>query len=236
MSLVAAFIFSAGMMAQENTEVSIQVKKDGKVIKDTTYQFDDAKEAKHIMKMVEVMSGGDEHLEGMHYNYTTAHAGGKHANTMVFISKDGKKTEIKEMHGDSLVWISEGDDKHVIHKHGERVVVMKKGDGETFDILMDEDGKEGKLKRVKVVVSGDEKGNWTAVSTDEEHLDKNENVYFISEEDDIKVEIREIIEESGDGEEVKVIVIRKEKDEDCEHKEDHDTDVDVKVMKKKVKK
>jgi len=201
MSLVAAFIFSAGLIAQEKTEVSIQVKKDGKVVKDTTYQFDDAAEAKHVMKMVEVMSGVDADMEDMHYNYTTAHSGGKHANTMVFISKDGEKTEIKEMHADSLVWVSEGDGPHMEHMHGENVIVMKKGDDETIDIWVDKDG----------------------------------------EDDDVKVEIREIIEKSEDGENVKVIVITKEIHEDTDHDadhdedEDHDEDVDVKVVKKKIK-
>lgn len=238
MSLMAAFVFSAGLMAQEKTEISIQVKKDGKVVKDTTYEYDDAQDAKHVLKMVEILSG-EKHMEGMHYNYTTAHAGEGHSKAMVFISEDGKKTKIKELNGDSLVWVSEGEGEHVIHKHGEKVMVMKKGDGETFNIWVDEDGeKDVKKKRVKVVVSGDEKGNWTAVSSDEKHLDENENVFIISEEDDIKVEIREILEETGDGEEVKVIVIKKEIDEDKEHDEDHDVDVDVekKVIKKKVKK
>jgi len=237
MSLVAAFIFSAGLMAQEKTEVSIQVKKDGKVVKDTTYQFEDADEAKHVVKMVEVMSGMDADMENVHYNYTMSHSGGEHSNAMVFISEDGKKTEIKEMHGDSLVWISEGDDPHMEHMHGENVIVMKKGDGETIDIWVDKEGEEGEKKRVKVVVSGDENGNWTAVSSDEAHLDKNENVFYVSEDDDVKVEVREIIEKTEDGENVKVIVIKKEihEDVDQDEDEDHDEDVDVEVVKKEKK-
>jgi hypothetical protein len=134
MSLVAAFIFSASLVAQEKTEVSIQVKKDGKVVKDTTYQFEDADEAKHVVKMVEVMSGMDADMEKAHYNYTMSHSGGKHANTMVFISEDGDLTEIKEMHGDSLVWISEGDEAHMKHMHGENVIVIKKEIQEDVDV------------------------------------------------------------------------------------------------------
>ena len=199
MSLMAAFILSAGLMAQEKTEVSIQVKKDGKVVKDTTYTYDDAAEAKHVWKMVEVMSGMDVEMDKGHYNYTMAHSDGKHANTMVFISEDGDKTKIMEMHGDSLTWVSEGEEQ------------------------------EGK-KHVKVIVSGDEKGKWHAVSTDELDMDEDEKVYFISDDDDVKVEIREVLEETGDGETVKVIVVKKEM-----HEEDHDEDVDVKVIKKKNK-
>jgi len=220
MSLAAAFILSAGLLAQEKTELSIQVKKDGKVVKDTTYQFDEAADAKHVVKMVEMMSGMDADMEKVHYNYTMAHKDDKHANTMVFISKDGEKTEIREMHSDSLVWVTEGED------------------GETFDIWVEKDGEDtGKGKRVKVVVSGDEKGNWTAVSSDEVDLDENESVYIVSEEDNLKVEVREIIEKTEDGENVKVIVIKKEIDEEVDHDKDHDhdEDVDVKVVKKKIK-
>lgn len=256
MSLLAAFIFSAGLLAQEKTELSIQVKKDGKVVKDTTYQFDDAADAKHVVKMVELMSGMDADMEKGQYNYTMAHKDGKQANTMVFISRDGEKTEIKEMLGDSLVWVSEGEDgehvkvmkykmnegedPHMEHMHGENVVVMKKGDGETFDIWVEKDGEEAiKGKRVKVVVSGDEKGNWTVVSSDEADLDENENVFVVSGDDDVHVEVREIIEKTGDGENVKVIVIKKEIDEDSDHDAEHDKDldedVDVKVVKKKIK-
>ena len=134
MSLVAAFIFSAGLMAQEKTEVTIQVKRDGKVVKDTTYQFDDADEADHVVKMIEVMSGMDADMEKIHYNYTMSHSGGKHANTMVFISKDGEKTEIMEIHGDSLVWITEGEGD------GEHVKVLKiveeEGEGENVKVIM----------------------------------------------------------------------------------------------------
>ena len=241
MSLAAAFLFSAGLFAQEKTEVTVQVKKDGKVVKDTTYQFEDAKEAKHALKMVEIMSGSEKHKEGVHYNYSTAHTGEGHSKAMVFISEDGKKTEIKELHGDSLVWVSEEDGEHVIHKKEGNVMILKKGDGESFDIWVDEDGEtKMKQKKIKVVVSGDEEGNWTAVSADGKDLDEDENVFIIKEEDGVKMQIREIIEEDEDGEEVKVIVIKKElhedHDHDVDHDHDHDEDVDVKVVKKKVKK
>ena len=156
MSLVAAFIFSTGLLAQEKTEVSILVKKDGKVVKDTTYLFDDASEAKHAMKMMEIMSGDEPHMEHVKYNYTTAHSGSGHSKAMVFISEDGETTEITEFHGDSLVWVSEEDGAHA---HGKKVIVMKSKDGSTFDILLDEDSEGGdvvKKKEVRVGVSSDE--------------------------------------------------------------------------------
>jgi len=121
-SLSLAFVFGMSLMAQEKTEVTVRVKQDGKVLKDTTYQFEDEAEAKHAIQRME------------HYNYTMAHSGEGHSNAMVFISEDGKYTEVKHLEGDSLVWISEDD-----HPHGENIVIIKSGDGETFDILIDED-------------------------------------------------------------------------------------------------
>lgn len=205
-SLSIAFVFGMSLMAQEKTEVTVQVKKEGKVVKDTTYQFEDEAEAKHAIQMME------------HFNHTMAHSGEGHSKAMVFISEDGKHTEIKHVDGDSLVWMSEED-----HPHGEHVVIVKSGDGETFDILIDEDedGKKVVKKEVTVIVSGDE--------LHEAH----EDVYVIKGEgDDVHVEIEEIMKEH-DGDKVKVIVIKKEGDHD--HDEDQDEDQEV-VVKKKEKK
>lgn len=133
---IFAFIFSAGMSAQETT-VSVKVEKDGKLVKDTTYSFKDADQAQHALMMMDMMGSDDE------------------------------------MSGDSLVWISEGEHQHdgdvkvIKYKidsddtEGTRVVVVKSGDGETFDILIDEDvndedGNIVKTKEVKVIVSTDE--------------------------------------------------------------------------------
>ena len=231
LSLVAALLFSTSLMAQETTEVTIKVTKDGKVVKDTTYVYDDDTKAKHAVKMMEVMSGDEKNM--MKYNYTVTSEGDKGVNKMIFISEDGEKTEIKEIHGDSMVWISE-EDADGKDPHGEHVIVMNKGDGETFDIFIDkgefEEGKEGEKKRVKVVVSGDEKGNWHVTEKELEHMD--EDVYIIKEGDDVKVELKEILEDH-DGENVKVIVVKTDIDEDHEiheiHEihEDHDHDADV---------
>ena len=230
--------------------MSIKVTKDGKMVKDTTYQFDDAAEAKNAMKMMELMSGEELHKEHVHYNYTTAHTGSGHSKTMVFISEDGETTEITEFSGDSLVWVSEEDGAHA---HGKKVIVMKSEDGNTFDILIDEDMEGGdvvKKKKVKVVVSSDEDGNWTVVEGDEKMMDKDENVFIMKGDDEVKVKVMKLIEEEGDGENVKVIVIKEgedvhmdlhevhEHDADHDHDQDtdHDEEVEVKVVKKKEKK
>ena len=220
-TLAAAFIFSTSLFAQEKTEITIQVKKDGKVVKDTTYQFDDAAEAKHAVKMMEILSGDEEHM--MHFDHSRASNSDSHSKTMVFISEDGKKTEIKEFHGDSLVWISEeeidGDHVKVIkkkkvtgdHPHGEHVIVMKSGDGETIDVMVSEDieMEKGKTKQVKVIVSRDEDGTWHVDSKELKEVD--EEVYVISG-DDAEEELKEILKDH-DEENVKVIVVKKKSKE-----------------------
>jgi hypothetical protein len=230
LSIAASLILSTGLLAQDQIEMSIKVKKDGKLVKDTTYLFDDADEAKHAMKMMEIVSGDEPHKEHVTYNYTTTHAGSNHSKAMVFISEDGETTEMTEFSGDSLVWVSE-EEHDGKHPHGKHVIVMKSDDGTTFDILVDEDYEGGdvvKKKEIRVVVSGDEDGSWTVVEGD----------------DEVKVKVMKLIEEEGDGENVKVIVITEggdlHEDHDCDHDHDkdcdHDEEVEVKVVKKKKKK
>ena len=66
LSLAASVILSGGLLAQEKIDVSIKVTKNGELVQDTTYQFDDASEAKHAIKIIEVLSGESEHLHGKH--------------------------------------------------------------------------------------------------------------------------------------------------------------------------
>jgi hypothetical protein len=86
---------------------------------------------------------------------------------------------------------------------------MKKGDGETFDIFIDEDC-EGdhkvSKKRVKVMVSDGEHGEWHISGDDVEEVE--EDVYVITG-DDVKGELEKIIEEHEGDEDVKVIVVKK---------------------------
>ncbi len=151
LSIAAALFLSSGLLAQEKTEVTVKLKKDGKVVIDTTYLFDDMDEAKHALEMMDLVSGDDIHKEHMHYNVTSAHAGSGEAKTMVFISEDGETTEITEFNGDSNVWVTteEGD------THGKKVIVMKSEDGSTFDIQVDEEGDEVNVKVIVITESGD---------------------------------------------------------------------------------
>lgn len=188
--LVMALILSTQLTAQE-TLVSVKVEKDGKIVKDTTYSFEDAEQAEHALMMMDMMGADDEHMMKIHKSMSESHVA--HSRTMVFVSEDGKTTEIKEMDGDSLVWISEGEHDHDMEQ-GEnvkiikykidgdegdvkKVVVVKTGDGETFDILideefedMDEDGNMVKTKEVRVIVSEDDDGEWTV--TEEKEVKK----------------------------------------------------------------
>ncbi|NOR34047.1 MAG: hypothetical protein GQ579_05150 [Bacteroidales bacterium] len=103
-----------------------------------------------------------------------------------------------------------------------------------------------KKKEVKIVVSGDEEGNWTVVEGEEKMMDKDENVFIIKGDDDMKVEMKKIMEEYDgvEGANVKVIVIKKggdlheDHDKDCDHDEDsdHEEEIEVEVVKKKKKK
>lgn len=167
LSIAAALFISTGLHAQNEVEVSVKIKKDGKVVTDTTYLFDDDSEARQAMKVMEAMSGEDDHMEHITYDYTTTLSEGGHSKAMVFISEDGEKTEIKEIHEDSLVWITEkevdGDHVKVIkyrikegeEPHGEHVIVMKSEDGNTFDVMVEEDLEEEGMEDdedVKVIV------------------------------------------------------------------------------------
>jgi len=178
LSFVMAVILSAGLMAQEKTEVTIQVKKDGKVIQDTTYQFNDAEDANQVMKMLGAMLGDEEHLGHGDYNYTATMSEDIQPGKMVFISKDGDKTVVKEIAGDSLVWVSEGesDDDHVKvlkyriegddESEGDHVIIMKSEDVDSGDADIE--------KEVTVVVSGDEDGEWKVIKSGDD--DKPGNV------------------------------------------------------------
>ena len=202
--LAALLLLSSGLLAQDKTEVSILVKKNGEVIKDTTYQFDNASDAENALNMMEIISE-DEPVSGEYeYNYSMSRSEGNQKRAMVFISEDGDHTKITEMEGDSLVWIEEGDDSDI---QGEHVIVMKSKDGGTYNVIV-EDEDEGqadtKEKKIRVMVTDDEGGTWT---------------------------VREGGEDDEDG--TSVIVIKKQVEKDQDADLDKDVDVNVKVIKKK---
>ena len=64
LAFTAAFLIATVLQAQDQTEVTIRVKKDGKVVKDTTYQFESETDAKNAVEMFEVLSGEEPHESG----------------------------------------------------------------------------------------------------------------------------------------------------------------------------
>jgi len=228
-TLAVLVLLSSGLLAQEKTEVSILVKKNGEVIKDTTYQFDNASDAENALKMMDIISE-DESITGEYqYNYSMSTTGGNQNKTMVFISEDGEHTKITELEGDSLVWIEEGDEPDF---QGEHVIVRKSKDGETYNIVVegdDEGQTDVKDKKIRVMVSGDDGGTWTVREGGED----DEDIYILKGDQDVKVELEKILEEDEDGDGTRVIIIKKNVDEDKDADLDKDVDVNVKVIKKK---
>jgi hypothetical protein len=204
LTFAALLLLSSGLLAQDKTEVSILVKKNGEVIKDTTYQFNNASDAENALDMMEIISE-DEPVSGEYeYNYSMSRSEGNQKRAIVFISEDGDHTKITGLDGDSLVWIEEGDDSDI---QGEHVIVMKSKDGGTYNVIV-EDEDEGqadtKEKKIRVVVTDDEGGTWT---------------------------VHEGGEDDEDG--TSVIVIKKQVEKDQDADLDKDVDVNVKVIKKK---
>jgi hypothetical protein len=182
-SVCLAVVFGWNLKAQDPTEISIQVKKDGKVIKDTTYQFEDETEAKHALKMMEIFSGEEKHME--HYHSATSHSGEGHSKTMVFISEDGEKTVIKEIHGDSMVWVDKEGDHDGVKKKNMKVIVSGDEEGswtvESNELVeMDEDVDLEKIMEahdgedVKVIVIQKDGENEDEVKV--EVMEKKKNV------------------------------------------------------------
>ena len=229
LTLAALLLLSSGLLAQEKTEVSILVKKNGEVIKDTTYQFDNASEAENALKMMDIISEEEPHTGKYRYNYTMSMSDDDQRKTMVFISEDGDHTKITELNGDSLVWIQEGDNSDFL---GEHVIVMKSKDGGTYNIVMedDDDGQaDVKEKKIRVMVSEDEGGTWTIREGGED----DEDIYILKGDQDVKVELEKILEDEGDEDGSRVIIIKKNVNEDQDVEVDQDVDVNVKVIKKK---
>jgi hypothetical protein len=78
LSMAASLFLGSGLLAQEQVELSVKLSKDGKVVRDTTYQFKDASQAKHALKMMEMMSADD--------------AGKQETKHVVVMRSDGEST------------------------------------------------------------------------------------------------------------------------------------------------
>ena len=184
------------LFAQEKTEVSVKVMKDGKVVKDTTYTFDDAKKAKHAIHMFDVMSSDEMEMHftdsddhDIHMHKDGKHK--KHEEHIIYISEDGEK--VKKLEKENVKWISKGDEDGNV-----RVIVKEFSDGDC------EDGKKKVIKKEITVISGEdgedgEDGEWT--------------IKEIEGGDNVEVIIIKSKKGDGDEEEIKVEVIMKEEKE-----------------------
>lgn len=216
---LGAFLF-----AQEKTEVSIKVTKDGKVVKDTTYTFDDAAEAKHAIHMMDAMASeelnlyfhdSDEHK--MHMKKEGDHK--MHSKTMMFISEDGKKVKVENLDKDHMEWHTSS-----VSEDGEteKIIIMKsKGDvhGKTHVYITSGDDDEME-KKIEVIVKEYKVGDCGNAKIKKEIIIISDG----EEGEDIEWTINEHVK----GDNVEVIVIKKGKD-------DQDIEVEVKKIKEKKK-
>jgi len=135
--IAATFILSSSLIAQEKTEITIKVKKDGKLVQDTTYKFDDSAEARHAIKMMEVLNGDGEH----HHNADCT----KKKHVKVIVSGDEHGTwhmdeeGLVEIEEEGLVEIEEevyvisGDDAEI---EIEKILEESDGDEENVKIIV----------------------------------------------------------------------------------------------------
>jgi hypothetical protein len=139
--------------------------------------------------MLGIMLGDEEHLGEGAYSYSATMSEDIQPGKMVIVSRDGEKTVVKEINGDSLIWVSKGESDDVNVKvfkykirgddesQDQHVIVMKSEDGESFNIISDEDVDNGDTdaeKEVTVVVTGDKDGEWKVIKSGDD--DETENV------------------------------------------------------------
>jgi len=98
LSVAASLILSTGLLAQEKTEVTVKIKKDGKVVTDTTYQFDDMDEAKHALEMMDkdenvYVIKGDDDMKVEIRKILEEHDGEENAKVKVIVIKKGEDAD-----------------------------------------------------------------------------------------------------------------------------------------------
>ena len=227
---LSALFLAMGLLlfAQETTEVSVKVSKDGKIVKDTTYTFEDASEAKHALKMMDAMASGklDIHIDedGGHEMHLSKEGGSDHHKKIVVISEDGKKLEdVDEEH---MKWITSSVSEDGV---SERVIIMKMdgegtSHGHTYVTSGDKNvqwtSKEGEEGKVKVIVKEIDDG-------DKGEIKKEIMIVSNEEEDEGEWTVKEI----DKGNNVQVIVIKKVGESDDEQ----EIEIELKEIKEKKK-
>lgn len=223
--LITLAILSAGVFAQEKAEVSVKIMQDGKVLKDTTYSYEDIESAEHAIKMIEIMGDMDieKHMQGIAMD-NSSH------KKMIFVSEDG---DVQEFKGEGMTWVSSESDEDSNSQKKYKVVV-KEGleeddDMHFFDvsdgenIIINEDNGE-----VKVFIRKTGEGENISV--------KKEVIVISGEDDNVAWDVKkgdegQVIIISEDGKIVKEYKLDGDDDVSWTSKEGDD-DIDVIVIKK----
>jgi len=228
--LIMSAFLTMSLVAQDHGEISVKITRDGKVVTDTTYNFNSAEEAEHIAEMAEMAGNGKFHA------FKMARDKG-HQKTMEFHSEDGKIHEIK---GNDIVWIEDqeegdgeevkvirvkrdSDEQHAVQEFtnsDDTEVIVNEDDG-TIEIIIqktdkDSDGTIKKEIHKEIIILDD------ASESIQSHTSSGQTrEEIITIDEDGKKVVREIKsgkdnvmileEEEGSGENVEVIVIRKKK-------------------------
>jgi hypothetical protein len=260
--LISLLILSAGVFAQEKAELTVKITKNGEVLQDTTYSYENIEQAQHALKMLEIM--GDNDLHSTHLKAMSMD-GAPHKK-MVFISEDGA---VHEFSDEGMTWVSneseegassekkykimikEGSegDKDVLHFDGEEGenIIINEDDGEVKVIIKKigegDKGENISVKKEVYVISGDDENiNW------EVKKGESGRIIIISEDGKMVKEIKldgdkEINWSSKDGnEDAEVIVLKKEKVTNGDKMEievsidDNEKEVKTKTGKKKKEK
>ncbi|MFC2090149.1 hypothetical protein ACFLT1_05175 [Bacteroidota bacterium] len=246
LTIVTLLLFGAALVAQDKAEVNVKITKDGKLVKDTVYTYDDLGKAKQVIHMMEMMTSDEMHFEAdkVHMKMSASDEGAH--KKMIFISEDGDVKDIHDhdMHmswttedGDSVkvikissngkgkahAWVSDDmkDAEHVvIHENDGKVDIvikkMKEGDGKEEDVK--------KIKKEIIVVTDKDDGDkatWTVKAGDSgELIMVNENgktMELIKDTESLDEEGSKTVKWiSEDGEHVKITVIKTGSEEDDE--------------------
>ncbi len=197
--IIPALLLGSILAAQDKAEIKIRIIKDGEVVKDTSYTYDDITKAKHAIHMLDMMASDDIPMEKKHMKLMSMDDAGD--KKIVFISEDGATHEI---HGDGVKWVSstaceDGDS-------AKTYIVKVKGDPQAHGnayFFSDDDGDEKVIfneddGQVELIIKKIKKGDGT------EKMEIHKEIIVIDEADAEKGEwtVKE-------GDDDKVIVIKK---------------------------
>lgn len=198
-------------IGQERAEVAVKILKDGKVVKDTIYQYDNLEEAKEAVKVMDIIASekiDEDDMKAMKVEIHEKHDGAR--KKLMMITEDGEIHEIKGEEGFKWVTSEKVED-------GEKVII-KEEDGKIEVIIKEKkEGEKGEKVEIKKEV--------IVLSSDNEDEDVTWTVKEAEDDEDIEVIVikkKELVDE--DKMEIEVTI------------DDNKKEVEKKLGKKKVKK